>query len=154
MISDHFKPIKSVTQCHVIKRDAPKHFVFVVRLMDDRKRILERNFCAQSYEEREEWCNAFESVKLEHQRRTSFRKLDPTDLANFVDMDMIKKQNYNSVKKEDFRPIKKLGKGTFGNVFLVEYDKKYFAMKGKAHFYPRTFYRPQSSKEETDIRFK
>jgi len=119
----------SVTQCHVIKRDAPKHFVFVVRLMDDRKRILERNFCAQSYEEREEWCNAFESVKLEHQRRTSFRKLDPADLANFVDMDMIKKQNYNSVKKEDFRPIKKLGKGTFGNVFLVEYDKKYFAMK-------------------------
>ena len=74
--------------------------------MDDRKRILERNFCAQSYEEREEWCNAFESVKLEHQRRTSFRKLDSADLANFVDMDMIKKQNYNSVKKEDFRPIK------------------------------------------------
>ena len=77
-------------------------------------------------------------MQEQHQRRTSFRKLDPADLANFVDMDMIKKQNYNSVKKEDFRPIKKLGKGTFGNVFLVEYEKKYFAMKGKAHYYPRT----------------
>ena len=143
-----------MTQCHVIKRDAPKHFVFVVRLMDDRKRILERNFCAQSYEEREEWCNAFESVKLEHQRRTSFRKLDPADLANFVDMDMIKKQNYNSVKKEDFRPIKKLGKGTFGNVFLVEYEKKYFAMKGKAHFYPRTVHRASSSIDKADFRFQ
>jgi len=90
----------SVTQWQVIKRDWPKHFVFVVRLMDDRKWILERNFCAQSYEERGEWCDAFESVKLEHQRRTSFSKLDPADLAYFVDMDMIKNKITTRSKKK------------------------------------------------------
>lgn len=135
---DSGKPIKpgklpnnrfSVTQCQVIKKDAPKLFVFLVRLMDDKKRILSRNFCAASYDERESWCNAFESVKIEHERRKSFRHLDPTDLANFVDIEKMSKKILHSVKHDDFHMVKQLGKGAFGKVFLVEHKKKYYAMK-------------------------
>ena len=61
-------------------------------------------------------------VKSAHERS----RLEPTDLANFVDLSLEKTLR----TKDDFSPIKKLGTGAFGNVFLVQDAmKKCYAMK-------------------------
>jgi RAC serine/threonine-protein kinase len=113
----------SVVKCQVIKKDMPKPFVFVVRLLDDKNRIIERSFCAASDREREEWCEAFQLVKSIHERKD----LDDNDLANYVNINLI--MHKTTKKKEDFKRIKQLGKGAFGNVFLVESEQKFYAMK-------------------------
>ena len=62
-------------------------------------------------------------MKSAHERSL----LEPTDLANFVDL----LSDKTCRSKNDFNRIKKLGSGAFGNVFLVQdAQKKYYAMKG------------------------
>ena len=48
----------------VIKRDTPRPFVFIVRLQDEKNKIIERNFCAASEKDRDQWCQAFEEVSF------------------------------------------------------------------------------------------
>ena len=111
-----------VIKSQVIKLDSPRPYVFIVRLHDEKNRIIERSFCASSEEDRQNWCTAFEQVKSAHERS----RLEPTDLANFVDLSLEKTLR----TKDDFSPIKKLGTGAFGSVFLVQdAEKKCYAMK-------------------------
>ena len=106
----------------MIKRDQPRANVFIVRLLDEKNKIIERSFCASTAQDRDEWCEAFEQVKSAHERSL----LEPTDLANFVDLSLAK----SGKTKDDFAKVKKLGAGAFGNVFLVQDDRKqYYAMK-------------------------
>ena len=51
-----------VIKSQVIKLDSPRPYVFIVRLHDEKNRIIERSFCASSEEDRQNWCTAFEQV--------------------------------------------------------------------------------------------
>ena len=111
-----------VAQSQVIKRDHPRRFAFIVRLHDDKSKIIERTFCATSEHDREKWIRAFEQVKSAHERSL----LEPTDLASFVDLALGK----TCRTKDDFSPVRKLGKGAFGSVYLVQDEsKRHYAMK-------------------------
>jgi len=112
----------NVTRCETIKCERSE---FLIRMYDDKKRLVSRRLRADSDELRDEWIDSFESVKQNYERKD----IDPSDLSNFVDIESLRQVPLSSATKDDFKYIKQLGKGTFGSVWLVKHRMEYYAMK-------------------------
>ncbi|XP_015785669.1 RAC serine/threonine-protein kinase isoform X2 [Tetranychus urticae] len=125
----------TVRGCQVFKIEKSKPYTFLLKGLHWSS-VIERTFCADTDNDRNEWCHAIEHVA------SLIEAADDQDIYMMdlkEDEDMSSKLNINrnsSTSKgkkslDDFEFIKVLGKGTFGKVVLCreKASKKLYAMK-------------------------
>ncbi|XP_074600937.1 AKT serine/threonine protein kinase [Brevipalpus obovatus] len=133
------EPLNNFTArgCQVFKIDKPKPYTFMLRGLRFERSVIERTFCADTENERDEWCQAIERIAGIIQA-TDDQDVDMLDLKDDDDMSGKLHINRNSsasrgrkISLDDFEFIKILGKGTFGKVILCreKSSRALYAMK-------------------------
>ncbi|KAL8565685.1 hypothetical protein ACOMHN_056184 [Nucella lapillus] len=99
----------TVKDCQLMKIDRPRANTFLIRGLQWTT-VVERMFCVDSAEEREEWIQAIRSIS------DNLKVTEETGSDSFLDVPKNKKK----VALSDFDFLKVLGKGTFGKVILCK----------------------------------